>query len=322
MSRPTSFGCPTLYYTTSGVVNPIISAEGNYEITTATKAIVFHDGLVVWEPPAIYKSSCPINVQHFPLDHQECFLKFGSWTYNGDEVDLQHISAENNEMIVNGINLNKFYQNIQWEVLSVPAKRYENYFSCCPEPYPWILFKLNLRRKTMFYTINMIIPCVSISFLTALVFYLPSDSGEKITLSVSILLSLTVFILQFTEIIPPTSIVVPLIGKYVLFTMFLVTLSVVMTIAVLNLNFRSPSTHNISLWARKFFLEFLPPYLFMNKPHFDSCHKSPVQNDRLSKIISQERKNDGNDSGLHRGSRYVNSIANWFRDRDAHAQVG
>ena len=50
------------------------------------------------------------------------------------------------------------------------------------EPYPDIIFTLKLRRKTLFYTVNLIIPCVGISFLSVLVFYLPSDSGEKVSL--------------------------------------------------------------------------------------------------------------------------------------------
>ena len=70
-----------------------------------------------------------------------------------------------------------------------------------------------LRRKSLFYTVNVIIPCVGISFLSVLVFYLPSDSGEKVSLSISILLSLTVFFLLLAEIIPPTSKSVPLLGK-------------------------------------------------------------------------------------------------------------
>ena len=110
--------------------------------------------------------------------------------------------------------------------------------SCCEEPYPDIIFNITIRRKTLFYTVNLIIPCVGISMLSVLVFYLPSDSGEKISLCISILLSLTVFFLLLVEIIPPTSLTVPLLGKYLLFTMMLVTLSVCTTIAVLNVNFR------------------------------------------------------------------------------------
>ena len=43
-----------------------------------------------------------------------------------------------------------------------------------------ITFNVTMRRKTLFYTVNLIIPCVGITFLTILVFYLPSDSGEKV----------------------------------------------------------------------------------------------------------------------------------------------
>lgn len=104
--------------------------------------------------------------------------------------------------------------------------------------FPDITFKITMRRKTLFYTVNLIIPCVGITFLTVLVFYLPSDSGEKVTLCVSILLSLTVFFLLLAEIIPPTSLAVPLLGKYLLFTMILVTLSIWVTVCVLNVHFR------------------------------------------------------------------------------------
>ena len=55
-----------------------------------TKAAVTYDGLVSWNPPAIYKSMCQINVEWFPFDEQECNLKFGSWTYDGLFVELKH----------------------------------------------------------------------------------------------------------------------------------------------------------------------------------------------------------------------------------------
>ena len=61
-------------------------ADGNYEVTLMTKATLHHDGKVLWEPPAIYKSSCTIDVEFFPFDEQECTMKFGSWTYDGFQV--------------------------------------------------------------------------------------------------------------------------------------------------------------------------------------------------------------------------------------------
>lgn len=151
-----------------------------------------------------------------------------------------------------------------------------------------------MRRKTLFYTVNLIIPLVGITFLTVLVFYLPSDSGEKVmyltakttklgfalwfirlyiifqqvTLCSSILVSLTVFFLLLAEIIPPTSLAIPLLGKYLLFTMTLVTLSICVTVCVLNVHFRSPATHKMSPWVRKIFLDIMPPLLMMTRPPY------------------------------------------------------
>ncbi|KOC69122.1 Acetylcholine receptor subunit alpha-like [Habropoda laboriosa] len=51
-----------------------------------TKATVYYSGSVVWQPPAVYKSSCSIDVEFFPYDVQTCVLKLGSWTYDGFKV--------------------------------------------------------------------------------------------------------------------------------------------------------------------------------------------------------------------------------------------
>lgn len=51
-----------------------------------TKAVLHYTGKVLWTPPAIFKSSCEIDVRYFPFDQQTCFMKFGSWTYDGFQV--------------------------------------------------------------------------------------------------------------------------------------------------------------------------------------------------------------------------------------------
>lgn len=247
----------------------IIRADGHFEVQLYTKATLLHTGLVIWEPPAIYKSACIMNVEFFPFDVQKCGLKFGSWTYDGFEVDLVHVCArdqESTDVIQNGMDFSEFYQNVEWDIVSVTAKKNIKRYICCIEPYPDVTFYITMRRKTLFHTVNLILPCVVISFLTVLVFYLPSDSEEKITLCISVLLSLTVFFLLLTEIIPPTSIVIPLIGKYLLFTMILVTLSIIVTVFILTIHFRSPATHKMSPWTRAAFLRVLPKMLLMRRP--------------------------------------------------------
>ncbi|KAB7502802.1 Acetylcholine receptor subunit alpha-like 1 [Armadillidium nasatum] len=197
-------------------------------------------------------------------------VRCGAWCADFGAVDLQHKDQQKNSNVVDpGIDLGEYYISVEWDILKVPAVRNEKFYPCCDEPYPDIFFNITMRRKTLFYTVNLIIPCVGISFLSILVFYLPSDSGEKVSLSISILLSLTVFFLLLAEIIPPTSLAVPLLGKYLLFTMILVTLSVMVTIGVLNINFRSPSTHKMAPWVRRVFIEILPKYLWVEKPSKD-----------------------------------------------------
>ena len=64
------------------------SADGKYEVTLMTKARLNYTGEIEWKPPAIYKSSCKINVEWFPFDEQSCDMKFGSWTYDGYQVSV------------------------------------------------------------------------------------------------------------------------------------------------------------------------------------------------------------------------------------------
>ena len=39
---------------------------------------VNYGGKVKWIPPCIFKSTCQINIEMFPYDHQTCRLKFGN----------------------------------------------------------------------------------------------------------------------------------------------------------------------------------------------------------------------------------------------------
>lgn len=98
------------------------------------------------------------------------------------QVDLKHKyqNGDSPEIKI-GIDLSEFYLSVEWDIMAVPARRKEKYYSCCEEPYPDITFNVTLRRKTLFYTVNLIIPCILISALSVLVFYLPSDSGEKVS---------------------------------------------------------------------------------------------------------------------------------------------
>ncbi|XP_023674175.1 neuronal acetylcholine receptor subunit non-alpha-3-like isoform X1 [Paramormyrops kingsleyae] len=243
------------------------NADGRFEGSLMTKAIVKYNGSVTWTPPASYKSACTMDVTFFPFDRQNCSMKFGSWTYDGNMVDLV--------LVDDHVDQKDFFDNGEWEILNATGmrgSRQDGQYS-----YPFVTYSFILKRLPLFYTLFLIIPCLGLSFLTVLVFYLPSDEGEKLSLSTSVLVSLTVFLLVIEEIIPTSSKVIPLIGEYLLFIMIFVTLSIIVTVFVINVHHRSSATyHPMAPWVKSLFLQRLPKLLCM-RGHTDRYHQPEME---------------------------------------------
>jgi nicotinic acetylcholine receptor len=143
------------------------------------------------------------------------------------------------------------------------------YPGCCGQDfYIDVTFELSIRRKTLFYTVNLVTPCALIAVLTVFVFYIPAIE-HKITHSISVLVTLTVFYLVLIELIPPTSLVIPLIGQYILFTMFLVSFSIIISVVTLNWYRRDGTLHTMPGWIYLIFVRTLPKLLCMNPPDED-----------------------------------------------------
>ncbi|KAM9818085.1 neuronal acetylcholine receptor subunit alpha-7-like isoform 1-T1 [Syngnathus typhle] len=232
------------------------SADERFDATFHTNVLVNASGSCQYIPPGILKSTCYIDVRWFPFDVQKCDLKFGSWTHNGWLLDLQMMDVDISTYIPNG----------EWDLVGVPAKRNELYYDCCKEPYPDVTFTVTMRRRTLYYGLNLLIPCVLISGLALLVFLLPADSGEKISLGITVLLSLTVFMLLVAEIMPATSDSVPLIAQYFASTMMIVGLSVVVTVLVLQFHHHDPQGGQMPKWVRLILLNWCAWFLRMKKP--------------------------------------------------------
>ncbi|NXL38396.1 ACHA6 protein, partial [Glaucidium brasilianum] len=272
------------------------NAVGDFQVESKTKALLRYDGMITWTPPAIFKSSCPMDITFFPFDHQNCSLKFGSWTYDKAKIDLLIIGSK--------VDMNDFWENSEWEIVDASGYKHDIKYNCCEEIYTDITYSFYIRRLPMFYTINLIIPCLFISFLTVLVFYLPSDCGEKVTLCISVLLSLTVFLLVITETIPSTSLVIPLVGEYLLFTMIFVTLSIVITVFVLNIHYRTPTTHTMPKWVKTVFLSLLPKVLLMQRPVEQQTKNISRKNKKGPASMSGKSKHSKHrDTKLHRDQR-------------------
>ncbi|KAM3677348.1 neuronal acetylcholine receptor subunit alpha-10 [Ammospiza nelsoni] len=224
------------------------NADEHFGGSMETNVVLRSDGHITWDSPAITKSSCKVDVSYFPFDGQQCRLTFGSWTYNGNQIDLRN-------QLDSG-DLTDFVENVEWEVLGMPATRNVITYGCCSEPYPDVTYTLLLRRRASFYIFNLLLPCIMVSFLAPLGFYLPADSGEKVSLGVTVLLALTVFQLLVAESMPPSE-SVPLIGKYYIATMTMITASTALTIFIMNVHHCGPGARPVPPWARRLILHHL-----------------------------------------------------------------
>ncbi len=104
-------------------------ADTRLEDKRKVHAIIYYDGRVKWIPPSIFKSTCQVDIEVFPYDSQNCSMKFGSWTYDGDSIDIQFLG--NPEM-----NMDLYIKSNEWDIVSTKGRRNEKKYECCDEIYP------------------------------------------------------------------------------------------------------------------------------------------------------------------------------------------
>ena len=157
-----------------------VSADERLKEQREAMAVVSSDGSVLWLPPAIYKSTCSIDITYFPFDIQRCHMKFGSWTYDGFQLD---IGFTNNNA---SIDVTSYIESNEWNLLGCPARRNLIYYQGLVAPYPDLTFSIFLQRVPMFHKYILVLPCVLLSFLTLVIFWLPPESPAKVMLGRSV----------------------------------------------------------------------------------------------------------------------------------------
>ncbi|XP_006814005.1 neuronal acetylcholine receptor subunit alpha-7-like [Saccoglossus kowalevskii] len=170
-----------------------------------TDTIVSYDGTVVALQFSVVQSTCTIDATFFPYDEQNCQMKFASWSYHGGYMDV---------LPSNESNIDRFVVNGEWLLTHMNVKRDTVNYVCCDEPFPDVTYTLHFKRRSHSYVMNIIFPSFLASILISVGFYLPSDSGERVTLCVTSILTQFVYLTIVSSYMPPTAENIPHISKY------------------------------------------------------------------------------------------------------------
>jgi len=105
-----------------------------------SKVLIFSSGEILWVPPCKMLSHCDLTLNKQPYGEQVCGMKFGSWTFDGNVLDVDFYQGNKT------IDLSDLNNSSGFEVLSTTAKKTDKYYPCCVEPYPDLTFNVTIKR--------------------------------------------------------------------------------------------------------------------------------------------------------------------------------
>lgn len=158
---------------------------------------------------------------------------------------------------------------------------------------------MHIRRRILYYLFNIIFPCIWLSILSLLGFWLPPDSGEKITLGITVLLAFSVFMLLIAESMPATSEMVPLIEIYLTIVMALTSLSIVLTVYVLQLHHSGPVVVPVPYSFKYSLIRYVVPAIGMKKTiQIYAQEHNLIETDEVYKCFAKSKPKSPVDSPL------------------------
>ena len=119
---------------------------------------------------------------------------------------------------------------------------------CCKFNFSEVVYTLRMKRKSLYYTFYLTIPCVILTILALSSFLIHVESGERIGFVTTVLLAMTVFLLVIPSFLPVTSDGLPVLGVLLEATMIIITLILFANIFVLWVYFREGTPPD---WVQK-----------------------------------------------------------------------
>lgn len=130
----------------------------------------------------------------------------GSWTYDGDELNLTLMSDK--------VDVDLSVENAEWTLKQASeTKLHVIMYFCCPEPYIDVEYTFYLLRQSDFYGALIVTPATVVVLLMLVSFWLPAGAVEKVLLNgVNVLICVS-FLLYFWQCIAKMAEHTPYVGE-------------------------------------------------------------------------------------------------------------
>ncbi|XP_075045724.1 5-hydroxytryptamine receptor 3A-like [Mixophyes fleayi] len=274
----------------------IEEAVGPRESPDVPYVYVNYRGRILNTNPMQITTSCNLNIYFFPFDILNCSLSFSSWLHSTQDINIsfwripQDLNSLKNPSVTEG----------EWDLINVVPSYRE--FTDHEDKFGKITFYIILRRKPLFYTVNLIFPSVLLMIMDMIGFYLPPESGERISFKITLLLGYSVFLIIVSDTLPASG--APLIGIYFVLCMLLLMVSLAESILIVKLIHQRNSSPEVPKWLKKVVLEKMTILLCI-KDKWEpgtSCNSNsgiswPTENNSTEKL-SDYKNGKSNDSYL------------------------
>ncbi|XP_018649716.1 putative nachr subunit [Schistosoma mansoni] len=215
--------------------------------------LVHSSGRISWPIPVQLKTFCQVDITLFPFDQQNCEIQFGSWMYTSDWIEYKFQTNQHHKSTTTTDKNWKYTTKLLPSLVSLMLNKSNRhiYDNKLDSRQTDLVLKLFLQRRSFFYIWNIVIPCILLTLLTLITFWTPINSGEKVTLGLSVFLAFSMFMMLIAERVPPTAKNIPLIGVYMTSVMSITTGTVVVCVIVINLDAKGEKLSRAPKWLRR-----------------------------------------------------------------------
>ncbi|NXT21205.1 5HT3A protein, partial [Syrrhaptes paradoxus] len=211
---------------------------------------VGHHGEVQNLKPIQVMTACSLDIYNFPFDVQNCSLTFTSWLHHIRDINL---SLWRQPELVQ-FDRSVFMNQGEWELLHV-LSHFQEFSVKSSDSYAEMKFYVVIRRRPLFYTVSLLLPSIFLMLMDIVGFYLPPNSGERVSFKVTLLLGYSVFLIIVSDTLPATAVGTPLIGVYFVVCMALLVISLAETILIVRLLHKQDLQPCVPTWLKHLLLE-------------------------------------------------------------------